>query len=218
MTRFISYCRVSTKKQGLGLEAQSTIIANWIAANGGEIIAAYDEKESGKTTNRPALQDAIKQCKQTGAKLIVAKLDRLSRDISDVFSIRKKIDFVVCDMDATDTLTLGIFATLAQKERELISKRTKEALQELKRKGKKLGNPDARNHMKAINAKGCAARKEKAATAKENKTAYDVIRFMNGTLQSKADYLNANGYLTRNGKQWAATSVMRLIKRFAPAQ
>ena len=72
--------------------------------------------------------------------------------------------------------------------------------------------------MKAINAKGCAARKEKAATAKENKTAYDVIRFMNGTLQSKADYLNTNGYLTRNGKQWSSSSVMRLIRRFSQAQ
>lgn len=218
MTRFISYCRVSTERQGLGLDAQSTIIANWISANGGEVIAAYEEKESGKTTNRPALQAAIKQCKQTGAKLIVAKLDRLSRDISDVFSIRKKIDFVVCDMDATDTLTLGIFATLAQKERELISKRTREALAELKRNGKKLGNPNAREHMLSINAKGCAARKAKAAAARENKIAFDVIRYMTGTLQSKADYLNENGYLTRNGKQWYASSVKMLIQRFAPAQ
>ena len=220
MKQFISYSRVSTAGQGLGLEAQQSIIAEYVNQAGGVILDTISEKESGKETiNRPGLQRAIDECKRTGATLIVAKLDRLSRDVADVFAIKKQkgLTFEVCDMDAHATLLLGIFATLAQKEREMISRRTREALAALKAQGKKLGNPNAADAMRAVNAMGVAKRMQQANDAPENKHAYMAIRLMDGTLQSKADFLNENGYRTRNGKQFTPVTVRRLLNRYNPA-
>ena len=217
MKQFISYSRVSTAGQGLGLEAQQSIIAEYVNQAGGVILDAISEKESGKETiNRPGLQRAIGECKRTGATLIVAKLDRLSRDVADVFAIKKQkgLTFEVCDMDAHDTLLLGIFATLAQKERELISRRTREALAALKAQGKQLGNPNAAEAMRAINAQGVARRKQLAQDAPENRHAYNAVRFMPGTLASKAAFLNAEGYKTRNGKAFTPMAVKRLLDRY----
>jgi len=217
MKQFISYSRVSTAGQGLGLEAQQSIIAEYVNQAGGVILDTISEKESGKETiNRPGLQRAIDECKRTGATLIVAKLDRLSRDVADVFAIKKQkgLTFEVCDMDAHDTLLLGIFATLAQKERELISRRTREALAALKAQGKQLGNPNAAEAMRAISAQGVARRKQLAQDAPENRHAYNAVRFMPGTLASKAAFLNAEGYKTRNGKAFTPMAVKRLLDRY----
>lgn len=217
MKQFISYSRVSTAGQGLGLEAQQSIIAEYVNQAGGVILDTISEKESGKETiNRPGLQRAIDECKRTGATLIVAKLDRLSRDVADVFAIKKQkgLTFEVCDMDAHDTLLLGIFATLAQKERELISRRTREALATLKAQGKQLGNPNAAEAMRAINGQGVARRKQLAQDAPENRHAYNAVRFMPGTLASKAAFLNAEGYKTRNGKAFTPMAVKRLLDRY----
>jgi len=217
MKQFISYSRVSTAGQGLGLEAQQSIIAEYVSQAGGVILDTISEKESGKETiNRPGLQRAIDECKRTGATLIVAKLDRLSRDVADVFAIKKQkgLTFEVCDMDAHDTLLLGIFATLAQKERELISRRTREALAALKAQGKQLGNPNAAEAMRAISAQGVARRKQLAQDAPENRHAYNAVRFMPGTLASKAAFLNAEGYKTRNGKAFTPMAVKRLLDRY----
>lgn len=216
--KYIAYTRVSTKQQGIGLDAQMAIIGKWIDDNGGgTIIASMSEKESGKDTiHRPVLQQAIDACKGAGATLIVAKLDRLSRDVADIFALKKikGLNIVVCDMDASDTMMLGIFATLAQKERELISRRTREALQALKAQGRQLGNPNAAEVMKANNAKGRARKTDDARNCAENKHAYMAVRLMQGTLQSKADFLNENGFKTRNGKAFAPMSVKRLIALF----
>jgi len=216
--KYIAYTRVSTKQQGIGLDAQMAIIGKWIDDNGGgTIIASMSEKESGKDTiHRPVLQQAIDACKGAGATLIVAKLDRLSRDVADIFALKKikGLNIVVCDMDASDTMMLGIFATLAQKERELISRRTREALQALKAQGRQLGNPNAAEVMKANNAKGRAKKTDDARNCAENKHAYMAVRLMQGTLQSKADFLNENGFKTRNGKAFAPMSVKRLIALF----
>ena len=217
MKKFIAYTRVSTTKQGLGLDAQTNAINNYIASHGGTIIAQYSEKESGKETiNRVELQKAIAHAKCEGATLIVAKLDRLSRSIADIFTLRKdkQLDFEVCDLDASDTLMLGIFATLAQQERELISRRTREALAALKNKGVKLGNPNAAEQLRQVSSQGVEARKANAKSNKANRHAYDAIRLMNGTLNEKAAYLNNNGYLTRNGKRFSATQVSRLISMY----
>lgn len=217
MKKFIAYTRVSTTKQGLGLDAQTAAIKNYIASNGGTIIAQYSEKESGKETiNRIELQKAIAHAKSEGATLIVAKLDRLSRSIADIFTLKKdkQLSFEVCDIDASDTLMLGIFATLAQQERELISRRTREALAALKNKGVKLGNPNAAEQLRQVSQQGVEARKANAKSNKANRHAYDAIRLMNGTLNEKAAYLNENGYLTRNGKRFSATQVSRLIAMY----
>ena len=217
MKSYIAYTRVSTNKQGLGLEAQTATIENYVKSQGGNIISSYSEKESGKETiNRPALQSAINQCKQEGCTLIVAKLDRLSRDIMTIFALKKdsRLTFEVCDIDAADTMTLGIFATLAQKERELISKRTKEALAAKKAEGVTLGNPNAADTMRKYNHLGVEARQRKANESDANRKAFAAIRFMDGTLRAKAEYLNANGFTTPNGKKFTAMQVSRLIQRY----
>lgn len=223
MKKFIIYTRVSTQKQGLGLDAQLTVTRSYAASCKGEVIAEYSEKESGKQTiNRPVLQECIKRCKAEKVVLLVAKLDRLSRDVADIFSLRKMkgLDFEVCDCDASDTMILGITAALAQKERELISKRTKEALAEVKKRPeyvsgeKKLGNPHAAETIAKHYLKGAAAWKRKADEKHENKVAFAAIRFMKGTLQAKADYLNELGFTTSEGKKWHSAQVQRLIARY----
>lgn len=224
MKKYIAYYRVSTKKQGLGLEAQQTIVNQYIKANGGVIVAEYSEKESGKeTSHRAELQEAMNQCKADNCTLIVAKLDRLSRDVSDTFKMFKALsnNIVVCNQDVSDTLTLGIFASLAQKERELISKRTKEALAELKAKGKQLGNPNTIKGDKQANAilksmadTSAKVRKEKADNLQANKQAWAVIKNMTGSLRDKAEELNNNGFTTPKGGQWTAIQVSRLIARY----
>jgi len=217
MKTYISYTRVSTAKQGIGLEAQQEIIDNYVRQNGGTIAAAYTEKESGKETiNRPELKAAIARCKAEGHVLVVAKLDRLSRDIVDIFTLKKdsRLTFEVCDIDASDTMTLGIFATLAQKERELISKRTREALAALKAEGKNLGNPHAADTLRAYNHMGVEARQRAANENEANRHAYAAIKFMCGTLAEKAAYLNGNGYRTRMGKEFKPMQVKRLIERY----
>ena len=217
MKSYIAYTRVSTAKQGLGLDAQTNNIENYVKAHGGMVVASYSEKESGKeTANRPALQAAINHCKMEGCTLIVAKLDRLSRDIMTIFALKKdsRLSFEVCDIDAADTMTLGIFATLAQKERELISKRTKEALAAKKADGVKLGNPNAADTMRKYNRMGVEARQRKANENDNSRKAFAAIRFMPGTLRAKAEYLNDNGFLTPKGKKYTAMQVSRLIERF----
>lgn len=220
MKKFVAYCRVSTTGQGIGLDAQERIINEWVCANNGIILDTIREKESGKSTaNRSGLAQGIDLCMTEGASLIVAKLDRLSRDVADVFNIKKRLGdrLTICDLNAADTMLLGVFASLAQKERELISRRTKEALAEKKAQGIKLGNPNAAEAMRAVNRLGVAKRVNEANNAPENKTAWMVIRLMDGSLQSKADFLNENGYRTRNGKRWTPAGVSRLIARFKTA-
>ncbi len=147
MRKFINYYRVSTQKQGrsgLGLEAQRTMCTNYLSGiSNASIIAEYVDIESGKKNDRTQLTIAINECKKHNATLLIAKLDRLSREVEFIFNLRNSgINFVCSDMPDFNTLTLGIFATIAQYERELISERTKKALAEKKKKGIKLGAPN----------------------------------------------------------------------------
>lgn len=227
MKQFVSYTRVSTAKQGLGLEAQTATIESYAKANNGKVIASYSEKESGKETiNRPALQEAIARAKKEGAVLLVAKLDRLSRDIIDIFTLKKDtaLTFEVCDIDASDTMTLGIFATLAQKERELISKRTREALAAKKADGIKLGNPNITNRTKAgleqsrrAGRASAEARKDAAYKNEANRKAFAAIQGREGSLQELAGYLNDAGFSTSTGKPFGKMQVKRLLDRYAPS-
>src|SRR5271169_117354 len=136
MKQYIAYYRVSTNKQGesrLGLDSQGVCVDEYVKDKG-IIISKYLEIESGKKNNRPELLKAIEECKLTGATLIVNKLDRLSRNVSFLFALKdNNIDFLCCDQPELNTLTLGIFATVAQYEREIISERTKKALAEKKK-------------------------------------------------------------------------------------
>lgn len=225
MTNYIAYYRVSTKKQSLGLEAQQDIISTYVANAGGSIISEYQEKESGKDVrgearlaNRPILIGALNECKRLGATLIVAKVDRLTRDIEDGAHIYKNYKVQFCDHPDISPLELGIFLGMAQQEREFISQRTKQGMA---KSTKQAGNP----HLALKTEDGLALieknhelikknRKTRADRATANVKAFAAIRYMAGTLREKADYLNRNGFVTTNNKTWQATSVSRLIGRY----
>ena len=213
MTNYIAYYRVSTKKQSLGLDAQKDIVSTYVANIGGAIISEVQEKESGKDvrgearlSNRPILIGALNECKRLGATLIVAKVDRLTRDIEDGAHIFKNYKVQFCDHPDISPLELGIFLGMAQQEREFISQRTKQGMA---KSAKQAGNP----HLALKTEDGLALieknhelikknRKTRADRATANVKAFAAIRYMAGTLREKADYLNRNGFVTTNNKTW----------------
>src|SRR5665213_1755839 len=141
--KFVSYLRVSTAKQGrsgLGLEAQREAVRQFVAARGGKIIAPeFVEVETGKRNDRPDLEKALKRCRLTGATLVVAKLDRLSRNAAFLMTLRDSgVSFVAADLPEANTMTVGVMAVVAQHEREAISQRTKAALAAARARGKTL--------------------------------------------------------------------------------
>ena len=219
MANYIAYYRVSTNKQNLGLEAQRTSVANYLNnIEGASLIAEYSEHESGKQDNRTELLKAIADCKRTNSTLIIAKLDRLSRNVSFVFSLKDSgVDFIACDLPQFNTLTLAIFVGLAQQERELISQRTKAALRELKRKGVKLGKPNA-SFSDSDRAKASESNKAKAMNHPNTQKAVAVIKLLlkeTRSLTRIAQSLNDGGFRTMNDKLFTPCGISRLIKRHA---
>jgi DNA invertase Pin-like site-specific DNA recombinase len=213
---YIVYKRVSTPKQGqsgLGLEAQDAAVARFTKNCTDCILGTYTDIETGKNNERPELLKAIAQAKQTGAKLLIAKLDRLSRNAAFILTLKDSgVNFVCCDMPEANALTIGIMAIIAQQEREMISKRTKEALQAKKvRVGEwRKGVITAETH-----AKGQEAIKAKAANNQNTLRAKNYAKALKEqgmTLQAIADRLNAEGHLTATGKQYQRTSVNRLLE------
>lgn len=212
--KYVAYYRVSTQKQGLGLEAQQIAAHNFLNT-GDEIISEYSEKESGKNNDRPELAKALQECSRTGAVLLIAKLDRLSRNVEFLFSLKNSgRQFKACDCPELDTLTLAIFAGMAQRERELISARTKAALQAKKARGERIGNHNAKftDEMRA------AARKqhsENARSSKCNVMAWACIQSrLTETLEANAQFLNAYGYTTPRGGRWSRQQVKNLIAMY----
>ena len=144
--KYVSYLRVSTRKQersGLGLKAQRAAVEAWLNGGTWSIVEEIIETESGKAhKNRPELQRALDACRRYGAKLIISRLDRLSRDPVFLLSLRDAgVDFVALDMPNANRLTVGIMALVAEQEREALSARTTAALAVKKAEGVKLGNP-----------------------------------------------------------------------------
>ena len=141
--KFVSYLRVSTARQGrsgLGLEAQRQAVEDFLNGGNWQLVKEFVEVESGKKADRPQLAKAFQLCRLIGAKLVIAKLDRLSRDAHFLLGLEKAgVDFVAADMPQANRLTIGIMAVMAQHEREMISERTKAALAAAKRRGVKLG-------------------------------------------------------------------------------
>ncbi|SFF03382.1 recombinase family protein [Spirosoma endophyticum] len=215
LIKYVAYYRVSTKEQGdsgLGLEAQRTAVAGFIK---GVILAEYTEVESGKNNQRLQLAEAINRAKKEGAILIIAKLDRLSRNASFIFALRDSgVNFQCVDLPDANTLTIGIFASLAQHERELISARTKAALAAKIAQGAKLGKPE--NLTAQGQQKGGETTRRNAVVDPANRRAFSVadIMFKAGKNYSQiADYLNQSGFQTVRGCAFQATQVMRLLKR-----
>lgn len=223
MKQFIAYYRVSTKKQNLGLDAQQKTVNDYIQSVNGDLIAEYSEKESGKNDQRTELNKAIQECKQTGATLVIAKLDRLSRNVSFIFALKDSgVNFFCCDLPEMNTMTLGIFASIAQHERELISSRTKAALKAKKASGAKLGAPEAK-FTPEMTQKATEARKIKAESNQNNIKAIAAIKDKIEIMRSRgekinysriADELNEATLTTSRGGQFNAEAVKRLITRY----
>ena len=164
--RFVAYYRVSTERQGrsgLGLEAQKHAVATFI--NGGsELVAEFTETESGKQDERPELAKAMAACRRYRAKLVIAKMDRLSRNLLFIASLMESgVEFVAVDNPIANKLTVHILAAVAQHEREMISQRTKDALAAAKRRGVRLGNPKLAEARKLGHAANREAAKRFAA-------------------------------------------------------
>ncbi|MGB0982661.1 MAG: recombinase family protein [Saprospiraceae bacterium] len=213
--RYTPYYRVSTKKQGqsgLGLKAQKDAVLRFVNFNEEILIGEFQEVESGKNNQRVELENAIEYSKRNDTTLLIAKLDRLSRNAAFIFKLRdEQVDFVCCDIPDANTLTIGIFATLAQHERELISSRTKAALAALKKQGKKLGSPQ--NLTDEARKKAWQANHQKAQRNENNRRASGYIKYLrdgNMTYQAITDRLNSEGFRTARSKYFTPTAVRRL--------
>ena len=211
---FIAYYRVSTQRQGvsgLGLEAQRSSVLSYI--NGRTLLGEFKDIESGKCDLRPQLLKAIQKSKENNSILVIAKLDRLSRSLSFINLLQKeKVKFVCCDLPDANELTINIFGSLAQWEREKISTRVIEALTELKKRGVKLGNPDNfNNESRKLGSKKMI---EKAKMNSNNIKAKKVIHLLhkNGmTLREITNELNNSGFQTSKGLAFHPEQVRRLI-------
>lgn len=215
----MSYLRVSTQKQGysgLGLEAQKEIIKNYLHDK--TPIAEFTEIESGRKTDRPKLKEALTQCRTTGATLIVAKLDRLARNVSFLSNLLESdVEIVFCDFPQANKMVLHILAAISQYEAELTAQRTKAALQAKKARGAKLGNPEhlMNKHKQAI-ANSNKTNSEKAKKNPNNKRAVAFLKVMisqGKSLTEMTDILNSEGFVTAQGCKFVPATVRRLIKR-----
>lgn len=228
--KFVAYYRVSTARQGasgLGLDAQRSAVERYVQSVGGQLLASFEEVESGAKSDRPALAKAMERCRLTGAKLLIAKLDRLSRNVAFLANLMETgVPFVACDMPSANNLTVHIMAAMAQHEREMISARTKAALGSIKAKldageqhvansGRvvtRLGNP---NGLKVRSTVGHEAVALKAKTF--GASVLPVIREAQeagcSSLAQVAAHLNALGVLSAAGKPWTKAGVKRVLDR-----
>jgi DNA invertase Pin-like site-specific DNA recombinase len=223
-TGIVGYLRVSTKGQGesgLGIEAQRTALEAYAKQNGAAYIHWYTEVESGKRADRPELAKALAHCRRSKQTLVVAKLDRLARNVAFLSALMdSKVPFVACDNPHANRLTLHILAAVAEAEAVAVSQRTKAALAAYKARGGKLGGelPQCRNLTPEAVARGRERSRE--ARAKAATEAYadlaPVMREMHGrgmTLYGIARELNAQGHTTRRGRPWNPVQVSRVLER-----
>lgn len=215
MKQFVLYFRVSTRRQGdsgLGLDAQRRDIDLYLdtyAEVPFEVLGEFTDIESGANGDRPELWKAIELAEKTGATLLVAKLDRLSRKVSFISTVmdRKRLSLTVATMPHADKFQLHIYAALAEQEREFISLRTKQALAPLKGTGKLGGN---RGNIDKANE---AARAVADAHAAKVMDTIRPLREAGRTLQQIADTLNRSGVTTSRGGKWYPTTVKNILAR-----
>jgi DNA invertase Pin-like site-specific DNA recombinase len=230
---YVVYKRVSTAKQGasgLGLEAQESAVQSFLAARGSDAkaVGSFTEVESGKRSDRPELAKAMERARLTGATLLIAKLDRLSRNAAFLIGLRDAgVPFVACDMPDANSLTIGIMALMAQHEREAISKRTSDALKiaraRVAKKGqeahpeiKRLGNPNGAAHLRQFGHKrGVDAIKLKAQARADGLADTIAALKVEGFVSANAiaGRLNERNFVTPRGGKWTARSVLNVIAR-----
>lgn len=220
--QYVAYLRVSTQKQGysgLGLEAQREIIENYLCDT--SPVAEYVEIESGRKSDkeRPQLKEALDHCRKTGAILIVAKLDRLARNVSFLSQLLDSdVEIVFCDFPQANKMVLHILGAISQYEAELVSARTKAALQAKKARGISLGNPEhlMKKHEEAVR-KSNETNHRKSLDNPNNKRAIAYLKALvkeGKSLSEMARSLNGEGFVTAKGYQFKASQVSVLLKRY----
>jgi DNA invertase Pin-like site-specific DNA recombinase len=219
MATFVAYYRVSTPKQGasgLGLEAQRASVEEHLLRVGGKQLAAFTEVETGSRNDRPKLQEALLRCRQTNSILLVAKLDRLGRDAAFLIQLRNSsTKFVCADMPEANELTISLLAIVAEHERKMISKRTKEALQAAKARGVKLGNPQLKP-----GSAHTARQASMAASEAYSRRAEDLRPMIESAgvtdLKELCTYMDLMGVKSPLGKSnWNVPTMKRLVSHLA---
>ncbi len=208
---FVAYYRVSTDRQGisgLGLDAQREAVSRYVAVH--PLLAEFQEIESGKShTNRPQLIAAMELCRKQKATLVIAKLDRLARDVHFISGLMKSgVEFVAVDMPHANRLTVHILAAVAEHEREMISARTKVALAEVKKRGVKLGNPRWEKTLHVARAA-----RNPLSPSPQVVQIVQQQRQQGHTLRVIADHLHGLGIMTPYGNRWHAKTIRDLLIR-----
>jgi len=219
---FVSYLRVSTDRQGrsgLGLEAQQAAIDGFLVPGDRLLAPPYVEVESGKNSDRPKLREALERCRKTGATLLIARLDRLARNVRFISGLMEEgVPFVACDMPTASPFMLHIYAAVAEEEARAISRRTKAALAAAKVRGVRLGGdrgyrpvapPDARLGGAAVRKGADQAAHRVVAAIEDIKTAGRPQTSLHGLARE----LTTRGIPTPRGGAWTATAVRRVFQR-----
>lgn len=226
--KIVAYMRVSTKRQGrsgLGLEAQQVAVEAFSKRNDATIIAWYTEIESGKRNDRPELARALGHAKLAKATLVVAKLDRLARNVAFLATLMEAgIEFKACDNEHANKLTLHVLSAVAESEARATSERTIAALAAAKRRGAKLGSARIGHWLGREDCRAAGLRKAiKAASEARTRAADEAYEFLlpdittwrkaGATLQAIAGRLNGAGYVTTRGLPFTATMIYRVLDR-----
>jgi DNA invertase Pin-like site-specific DNA recombinase len=208
--KFVAYYRVSTERQhksGLGKEAQVKAVQDYLNGGTWDLIGEFAETESGKKSDRPKLHQALAMCRKHKAKLIIAKLDRLARNVHFISGLmEQKVDFVACDMPNAQPFQLHIYAAMAEEERRAISARTKAALQAAKRRGVKLGRTGAELLAPRFKAEAQARADELAPLIRE-------LQAEGYSLREIADELTKRNVPTQRSGKWHHQLVRRILQR-----
>jgi DNA invertase Pin-like site-specific DNA recombinase len=208
--KFIAYYRVSTDHQGAngnGMAAQRKAVEDYLNGGRWKLVGEFTEVESGKRADRPELEKALAACRKHKAKLVIAKLDRLSRNVHFISGLmERKVDFVACDMPSANAFMINIYAAVAQEERRMISDRTKAGLAAARARGVKLGGPK----LPEINETQRAA-----AAARAQAIAPILAELASMSARAVASELNARGVETPTGAPWSAKTVIRARGRLS---
>lgn len=234
-TPFVSYLRVSTKEQGrsgLGLDAQREAVAAFLTGQNAKLACEFIEVESGKRSDRPKLAEALTMCRALGGRLVVAKIDRLARNVHFVSGLMESgVDFVAADMPSVNRMTIHILAAVAEEEARAISRRTKDALAEARKRGKELGGKRRRKGTGEVVMTLTDETRQRSATARAEKAARrasDILPIV-ATIRAKigpdaslgaiARALTDEGVRTPSGRSrtWTAVQVSRLLERVKAA-
>src|SRR5690349_22691039 len=217
--RFVAYYRVSTDRQGrsgLGLDAQRSAVTDYLNGGNWQLVAEFTEVESGRKNDRPELAKALATCRRIGATLIIAKLDRLARNVAFVSNLMEAgVEFVAVDFPQANRLTIHILAAVAEHERGMISARAKAALAAAKARGTKLGNPNGLSAEARTRGTAVAVAKRKAAASARTADLRPIVEEIKASgrtsLRAIAAGLDARQIPAPRGGRWTAPAVMRLL-------